>query len=195
MSTLMNATEARVLTDEERDEIFEQQSEMEVLLDVWEEELDNDEDGFRDRLAIAWTFMNTNAAHFTPPHLPTLRLFHMFKEAWFHHDVTEPITVYRGCDAKHICRPSWTTNPDVAAYFADTFSKTGLVWKATVEPRHILAVFDEEFGLDECEVIVSPFCKAVRDAELYWPDDWAESEEAQYHWDTLGPRYRDHVTE
>ena len=48
---------------------------------------------------------------------------------------------------------SWTTDPEVAKWFANRYQQHGQVYTATISKKHILAYFG---GRNEAEVIVDP---------------------------------------
>ena len=48
---------------------------------------------------------------------------------------------------------SWTLSRDTAQWFANRYGKTGTVYEATIDKKHIHALF---LGRNESEVIVDP---------------------------------------
>ena len=66
------------------------------------------------------------------------------------------VTVYRGVTSynnKKLKVLSWTTDPEVAKWFANRYQQHGQVYTATISKKHILAYFG---GRNEAEVIVDP---------------------------------------
>lgn len=59
-------------------------------------------------------------------------------------DIFEPLTVYRGYYSEKMYPAlSWTTDRLVAEFFASRFSN-GVVYKATIDKKYIVAMFDYE---------------------------------------------------
>jgi hypothetical protein len=122
-------------------------------------------------LWVGWNIHQTSG-------LSTKEWFRLFKAAGFVTDgparPAEPITIYRGADYTRVRQLAWTTDLDTAAWFAWIICErreqwgTDLaaepwfapaVWEATVEPRHVLAMFNERL---EHEIVVSPYCPPLR---------------------------------
>lgn len=113
---------------------------------------------FRAALSEAYTYRNVNMGGDLSPR----RWLAMFRHAGFITTgrplPTESLTVYRGCVDWKVRAPSWTTDLDVALWFANRAPTRSVVWQAQVEPRHMLAIFDD---VDEYEIVVSPFAPAL----------------------------------
>jgi hypothetical protein len=77
----------------------------------------------------------------------------------------EEITVYRGCRRKNDCGLSWTTDREVAEWFANRFAfrnkLPGYVFTGTVKHNEILAAFTDD-GIASEEEIVSDCVHIVR---------------------------------
>lgn len=91
------------------------------------------------------------------------KLVRMFRFAGFVTDDTsvrppfDPLVLHRGCTVGHERGFSWSTDRDVAAWFARAaFTATGeaRLLTALVPPRHVLGIVG---GRNEGEVIVNPF--------------------------------------
>ena len=69
---------------------------------------------------------------------------------------TDPLTVYRGSDARRRVGMAWTTNWRTARWYAERWKgyanvRQASVWTATVAPEQVLAMFDEQ---SESEVVL-----------------------------------------
>ena len=68
----------------------------------------------------------------------------------------DTVTVYRGVRSSRpgsVKALSWTLSRDTAQWFANRYGKAGTVYEATIEKKHIHALF---LGRNEYEVIVDP---------------------------------------
>ena len=68
----------------------------------------------------------------------------------------DTVTVYRGVRSGRpgsVKALSWTLNRDTAQWFAKRYGKAGTVYEATIDKKHIHALF---LGRNESEVIVDP---------------------------------------
>lgn len=73
-----------------------------------------------------------------------------------YNSLPDTVTVYRGVTSynnKKLKVLSWTTNPEVAKWFANRYQQKGQVYTATISKKHIFAYFG---GRNEAEVIVDP---------------------------------------
>jgi hypothetical protein len=82
------------------------------------------------------------------------------------------IQIYRGAQLKHARGMSWTTGPDIAAWFATRWSATRFgftgakVFTTTVEKRKILGYFRDR---QEDEILIDP--RRIRFEALNWAED------------------------
>ena len=72
---------------------------------------------------------------------------------------TEALVIYRGCAIGQEDGMSWTTNENLAHWFAKRFASAfpSVVLKLEVEPSHILARSHNADGRQEHEVIINTF--------------------------------------
>ena len=108
-------------------------------------------------LASEWT----NAGY--PADLGAARVVTLLRHAGFVTDTegltppTDRLLVYRGADRRAARGVCWTTNPELAAWFAERGAYFGnpqtTVFTAMVAPRGVLGVF---LGRGESEVVVDP---------------------------------------
>ncbi len=85
-----------------------------------------------------------------PKHLMTEDDYMAFQE------LDDRLTIYRGVtshNANRVKALSWTTNREIAEWFAHRFNEDGVVYEAEIEKEHIFAYFNSR---NESEVIVNP---------------------------------------
>lgn len=71
-------------------------------------------------------------------------------------ELDDTVTVYRGVRSERpgsVKALSWTLSRETAQWFADRYGKAGTVYEATIDKKHIHALF---LGRNESEVIVNP---------------------------------------
>lgn len=69
----------------------------------------------------------------------------------FYDNLEDTLTIYRGVQEKEYkAGLSWTTNPEIAKYFATRYKEHGYILETTISKKDIIAAFDSS----EDEVIV-----------------------------------------
>lgn len=67
------------------------------------------------------------------------------RELLHYDDILEPLTVYRGCYSDELYPAlSWTTDKVTADFFATRFNRDGTIYKAVIDKKYIVALFDYE---------------------------------------------------
>ncbi len=130
--------------------LYERPYRLDMVLDWWETNTTSLGE-HRELLQDAWIDCEF------PYHTSKTRLVRAFKSAGYlsdnlHDPPTQSFVVYRGTTVKGRTGLSWTRDPAVAAWFADRYHDGGVVYRAIILPRGILATFLDR---GEAEVVVN----------------------------------------
>ena len=100
-------------------------------------------------------------AEWPTAHLGVAAWVALFRECGFVSDDSrsapvEPLEAYRGTSWGRRRGMSWTTNLEVARWFAGRYGRDAHVFRAEVPPGAVLALIGMEGGRNEHEVVVDP---------------------------------------